>query len=107
VGIVGKTVIRHGNEKPKPCFLSKIVRAEVEFAIGYSEPQAGSDAGAMELEALRDEERSGWVVKGHAIWTTSAHFADGYWVGARRDPGSKHARAWVRARHAAALALAG
>jgi alkylation response protein AidB-like acyl-CoA dehydrogenase len=96
VGIVGKTIIRQGNAKPKRCFLSKIVRAEVEFAIGYSESQAGSNAAAMELEALRDEERSGGVVEGRAIWTTSSHFADGYWVGARTDSGSQRARAWVR-----------
>jgi hypothetical protein len=90
VGIVGKTIIRHGNEKLKQYFLPKIIRAEIEFAIGYSEPHAGSDAAAMELKALRDEERSGWVLNGHKIWTTSAHFADWYWVGARTDPGSKH-----------------
>ena len=90
VGIVGKTIIRHGNEKLKQYFLPKIIRAEIEFAIGYSEPQAGSDASAMQLKAERDEERGGWVLNGHKTWTTSAHFADWYWVGARTDPGSKH-----------------
>src|SRR5262249_57607127 len=42
VGIIGKTLIRHGNEKLKQEFLPKIMRAEIEFAVGYSEPQAGS-----------------------------------------------------------------
>ncbi len=83
VGIVGKTIIRHGNEELKNYFLPRIIRGEIEFAIGYSEPQAGSDAAAMQLKASRDEERSGWVLEGHKIWTTSAHFADWYWVGAR------------------------
>jgi hypothetical protein len=83
VGIVGKTIIRHGNDRLKAEFLPKIVRGEVEFAIGYSEPQAGSDASAMQLKATRDEARGGWVLEGHKIWTTSAHFADWYWVGAR------------------------
>jgi len=83
VGIVGKTIIRHGNERLKKEFLPKIVRGEVEFAIGYSEPQAGSDASAMQLKATRDADRGGWVLEGHKIWTTSAHFADWYWVGAR------------------------
>ncbi len=90
VGIVGKTIIRHGSEKMKAFFLPKIIDAEVEFAIGYSEPGAGSDAASMQLRAERDEGRCGWVLNGHKIWTTSAHFADWYWVGARTDPSSKH-----------------
>jgi alkylation response protein AidB-like acyl-CoA dehydrogenase len=44
----------------------------------------------MALRAVRDDERVGWVLNGHKTWTTSAHFADWYWVGARTDPGSKH-----------------
>ncbi|MFK7897687.1 MAG: acyl-CoA dehydrogenase family protein [Myxococcota bacterium] len=83
VGIVGKTIIRHGNDELKSYFLPRIIQGEVEFAIGYSEPQAGSDAASLQLKATRDEERSGWVLAGHKIWTTSAHFADWYWVGAR------------------------
>ena len=83
VGIVGKTIIRHGNERLKAEFLPQIIRGEVEFAIGYSEPGSGSDAASMQLKATRDDARDGWVLSGHKIWTTSAHFADWYWVGAR------------------------
>jgi len=90
VGIVGKTVIRHGNEAMKRRFLPQIIRGEIEFAIGYSEPGAGSDAANMQLKATRDDERGGWVLNGQKIWTTSAHFADWYWVGARTDASSKH-----------------
>jgi hypothetical protein len=86
VGIVGKTIIRHGNDRLKAEFLPKIVRGEIEFAIGYSEPQAGSDAANMQLKATRDAARGGWVLNGQKVWTTSAHFADWYWVGARTDP---------------------
>jgi len=84
VGIVGKTIIRHGNDRLKRFFLPRIMRGEVEFAIGYSEPQAGSDAAAMTLRADRDGD--GWRLNGTKIWTTSAHFADWYWLGARTDP---------------------
>lgn len=84
VGIVGKTIIRHGSERLKREFLPKIIRGEIEFAIGYSEPQAGSDAAAMALKATRDGD--GWRLNGTKIWTTSAHFADWYWLGARTDP---------------------
>jgi alkylation response protein AidB-like acyl-CoA dehydrogenase len=84
VGIVGKTIIRHGNEKLKSFFLPKIIRGEIEFAIGYSEPQAGSDAAAMQLKATRHGD--GWRLDGQKVFTTSAHFADWYWVGARTNP---------------------
>ncbi len=86
VGIVGKTIIRNGNERLKREFLPRIIRGEIEFAIGYSEPQAGSDAANMQLRAERDEARGGWVLNGQKVWTTSAHFADWYWVGVRTDP---------------------
>ena len=84
VGIIGKTLIRHGNETLKRELLPKILRNEVEFAIGYSEPDAGSDAAAMKLKATRDGD--GWRLNGQKTWTTSAHFAEWYWVGARTDP---------------------
>jgi len=84
VGIVGKTIIRHGSDKLKQEFLPKILRNEVEFAVGYSEPNAGSDAASMQLKATRDGD--GWRLNGQKTWTTSAHFAEWYWVGARTDP---------------------
>ncbi|MCJ7437447.1 MAG: acyl-CoA dehydrogenase family protein [Acidimicrobiia bacterium] len=88
VGIIGKTILAHGNEKMKQEFLPKILRNEVEFAVGYSEPDAGSDAASMRLKATRDGD--GWRLNGQKTWTTSAHFAEWYWVGARTDPESKH-----------------
>jgi hypothetical protein len=88
VGIVGKTLIRRGSEELKREFLPQIMRGEIEFAIGYSEPQAGSDAANMQLRATRVE--GGWRLDGQKSWTTSAHFADWYWVGARTDTSVKH-----------------
>ena len=84
VGIIGKTLLRHGSEKLKREFLPRILRNEVEFAVGYSEPEAGSDAASMKLRAVRDG--AGWRLNGQKTWTTSAHFAEWYWVGARTDP---------------------
>ena len=75
---------RHGSEKLKKEFLPKILRNEIEFAVGYSEPDAGSDAASMKLKATRDGD--GWRLNGQKTWTTSAHFAEWYWVGARTDP---------------------
>jgi len=88
VGIVGKTLIRHGSEAMKRAFLPRIIRGEIEFAIGYSEPNAGSDAANMQLRATRVD--GGWRLDGQKSWTTSAHFADYYWLGARTDRSHKH-----------------
>jgi 3-oxocholest-4-en-26-oyl-CoA dehydrogenase alpha subunit len=90
VGIIGKTLIRHGNETLKEEFLPKILRNEVEFAVGYSEPNAGSDAASMQLKATKVD--GGWRLNGQKTWTTSAHFAEWYWLGARTDTEApKHA----------------
>jgi alkylation response protein AidB-like acyl-CoA dehydrogenase len=88
VGIVGKTIIAHGSDKMKAEFLPKILRNEIEFAVGYSEPDAGSDAASMKLKAVKDGD--GWLLNGQKVWTTSAHFAEWYWLGARTDPDDKH-----------------
>ena len=89
VGIIGKTILRHGTDKMKKEFLPQILRHDIDFAVGYSEPDAGSDAASMKLKATRDGD--GWRLNGQKTWTTSAHFADWYWVGARTDPeASKH-----------------
>ena len=84
VGIIGKTLIAHGSEFLKEEFLPRILANEVEFAVGYSEPEAGSDAAAMKLKATETD--GGWILNGQKTWTTSAHFAEWYWVGARTDP---------------------
>ena len=83
-GIIGKTLIAHGSEFLKEEFLPKILANEVEFAVGYSEPEAGSDAAAMKLKAT--ETSGGWILTGQKTWTPSAHFAEWYWVGARTNP---------------------
>ena len=89
VGIIGKTLIAHGSEILKEEFLPKILANDVEFAVGYSEPEAGSDAAAMKLKAVPAD--GGWILNGQKTWTTSAHFAEWYWVGARTDPdAAKH-----------------
>jgi alkylation response protein AidB-like acyl-CoA dehydrogenase len=92
VGIIGKTLIAHGNDFLKEKFLPMILNNDVEFAVGYSEPNAGSDAASMRLKAERTERdgKSGWLLNGQKTWTTSAHFADWYWLGTRTNPDDKH-----------------
>ncbi len=88
VGIIGKTLIAQGSDFLKEKFLPMILENDVEFAVGYSEPDAGSDAASMKLKATKGEKDGveGWFLNGQKTWTTSAHFAEWYWVGARTDP---------------------
>ena len=92
VGIIGKTLIKEASEFLKQEFLPQILRNDVEFAVGYSEPNAGSDAASMRLKAERGERdgKPGWILNGQKTWTTSAHFAEWYWLGTRTDPNNKH-----------------
>jgi alkylation response protein AidB-like acyl-CoA dehydrogenase len=92
VGIVGKTIIKEASDFLKEEFLPKILRNDVEFAVGYSEPNAGSDAASMRLKAVRGERdgKQGWILNGQKTWTTSAHFAEWYWLGTRTNPDDKH-----------------
>jgi 3-oxocholest-4-en-26-oyl-CoA dehydrogenase alpha subunit len=92
VGIIGKTLIKEASEFLKQEFLPMILRNDVEFAVGYSEPNAGSDAASMRLKAERGERdgKPGWILNGQKTWTTSAHFAEWYWLGTRTDPDNKH-----------------
>lgn len=83
VGCIGKTLIRHGSEKLKAEFLPQILNADIEFALGYTEPGSGSDLASLKLKAVRDGDD--WVLNGQKTFTTSAHFADWYWVAARTD----------------------
>ena len=84
IGIIGKTLIRHGSDKLKAEFLPKILNAEVEFAVGYSEPQAGSDAANMQLRA--DKVEGGWNLNGQKIWTSGAAQAQWMFGLFRTDP---------------------
>tara|TARA_B100000287_G_scaffold435023_1_gene501476 strand:- start:2878 stop:4065 length:1188 start_codon:yes stop_codon:yes gene_type:complete len=89
VGSIGQTIIHHGSKKIKDEFLPQILAGEIDFALGYSEPGAGSDLASLKLKAEKKE--GGWLINGQKIWTSSAHVADWYWLAARTDPGApKH-----------------
>jgi 3-oxocholest-4-en-26-oyl-CoA dehydrogenase alpha subunit len=89
IGIIGRTIMAHGSEFLKNEFLPRILRAEIEFAIGYSEPDAGSDLVSLKLRATRVE--NGWQLNGQKRFTTSGHFADWYFLAARTNlDGPKH-----------------
>ncbi|HWI42530.1 MAG TPA: acyl-CoA dehydrogenase [Nocardioides sp.] len=81
---VGPTLIRYGTEKQKDMFLSRILAGDVHFAIGYSEPDAGTDLASLRTTARRDGDH--YVVNGQKLWTTGGHHADYLWLAVRTDP---------------------
>ncbi len=81
---VGPSLIRHGTEAQKREWLPRIVRGDVSFALGLSEPGAGSDLAAVSTRAQRDGDE--YVVTGQKIWTSNAHLSDAIWLVVRTDP---------------------
>ena len=81
---VGPTLIRYGSEKQKDLFLKRILAGDVHFAIGYSEPDAGTDLASLRTTARTDGDH--YVVNGQKMWTTGGHQADYVWLAVRTDP---------------------
>jgi alkylation response protein AidB-like acyl-CoA dehydrogenase len=81
---VGPTLQVHGTPQQKGFFLPRILAGEVHFAIGYTEPEAGTDLASLRTAAVRDGEE--YVVNGQKIFTTGAHDADYIWLACRTDP---------------------
>lgn len=88
---VGPTIMKVGSEEQKRQLLPPILTGDVTFAIGYTEPEAGTDIFSLKTTAVRDGDD--YVINGQKIFTSMAHFADYFWLAARTDPdpSKKHA----------------
>ncbi|MBK9342536.1 MAG: acyl-CoA dehydrogenase family protein [Dehalococcoidia bacterium] len=84
VMMIGPTIIEHGTEEQKEEHLTKILKGEVIWCQGYSEPGAGSDLASLQTRAVRDGDD--YVINGQKIWTTGAQFADMMYMLVRTDP---------------------
>lgn len=84
ISTVGPALMAHGSELQKERFLPGIAAGEIMFAIGYSEPDAGSDLAVLKTSARQDDE--GFLVNGNKLWTSGAESADFVWLAARTDP---------------------
>jgi len=81
---VGPTLREYGTEEQSAHFCPLILAGEVFFAIGYSEPGAGTDLASLKTTAVRDGDE--WVIHGQKMWTSLAGYADYVWLAARTDP---------------------
>jgi 3-oxo-4-pregnene-20-carboxyl-CoA dehydrogenase beta subunit len=83
---VGPTLMAHGTTEQKDFFLPKILSGELHFAIGYTEPDAGTDLASLRTRAVLDGGH--YIVNGQKIFTTGGHDADYVWLACRTDPGA-------------------
>ena len=83
ISTVGPSLMVHGSEKQKEKFLPGIAKGELIFAIGYSEPGAGSDLATLKTTAKQDGDH--FLVNGNKLWTSGAEAADYIWLAARTD----------------------
>jgi alkylation response protein AidB-like acyl-CoA dehydrogenase len=81
---VGPTLMALGTVEQKERILPGILRGEVHFSIGYTEPNAGTDLAALQTRAVRDGDE--YVINGEKLYTSAIQYADYVWLAARTDP---------------------
>src|SRR5437899_1466760 len=87
INTVGPTIMNFGTDEQKAFFLPKILKGEIHFCIGYTEPGAGTDLAALKTRAVRDGDE--YVINGQKIFTSLAGDADYVWLAPRTDPEAK------------------
>jgi alkylation response protein AidB-like acyl-CoA dehydrogenase len=86
----GPTIMKYGSDRIKDDILPRIVKGEISFCIGMSEPGSGSDLFAAKTRATKTD--GGWLINGTKIWTSNAHVSD-YMIGLfRTSPPTKENR---------------
>lgn len=83
-GMIGPAIERFGTDEQKAKYLPDIWSGRMTLALGYSEPNAGTDLASLETMATRDGDD--WVVNGQKLWTSGAHVDTHIWLAARTDP---------------------
>ncbi len=84
VNTVGPTLIEHGSQEQRERYLPGILAGQIVFAIGYTEPAAGTDLAALTTRAVRDGDE--FVISGQKVFTSGANTADYVWLACRTNP---------------------
>jgi 3-oxocholest-4-en-26-oyl-CoA dehydrogenase alpha subunit len=87
INTVGPTIMQFGTDEQKDFFLPRILRGEIHFCIGYTEPGAGTDLAALKTRAVRDGDE--YVINGQKVFTSLAGDADYVWLATRTNPEAK------------------
>ena len=84
VNTVGPAIMAHGTQAQKDQYLTGILKGEINFAIGYTEPEAGTDLASLRTTAVLDGDE--WVINGNKVYTSGANQSDYVWLACRTDP---------------------
>ncbi len=89
INTVGPALMALGTEDQKQRYLPGMVAGQLNFAIGYTEPEAGTDLASLSTSAVRDGDE--FVINGSKVYTSGANQADYVWLACRTDPdAAKH-----------------
>ena len=77
-------ILAAGTEEQKKYFLPGMIRGDISFALGFTEPQGGADLASLQCRAVRDGDD--FVINGQKMYTTAAHYATHVYLMARTDP---------------------
>jgi len=84
INTVGPTLMAAGTPEQKAKYLSGMLSGDIVFAIGYTEPEAGTDLASLRTRAVPDG--NDWIINGAKVFTTGANTADYVWLACRTDP---------------------
>ena len=88
IWMLGPVLLEYGTEAQKQEYLPRIVRGEIRWCQGYSEPGAGSDLAALQTKC--EDKGDHWLINGQKIWTSYANKADWCFCLVRTDTTKKH-----------------
>ena len=84
---IGNALFISGNEEQKKRFLPGVARGEIDIALGYTEPDAGSDVASVQLRAVEDGDH--FILNGQKIYNSEAHACEYHWLLTRTDPNAE------------------